>query len=94
MRQGFSPLKVISHEQVTSISSAKALTVPNGCVAAMIQAEGAAVRVRFDNTAPTTAVGLRLLVTEGPLMLPFPPHGAQVIEETGTAKVNVIYFRE
>lgn len=94
MRQGFSSLKPIGFQQLATISSATALTVPNGCVAAMIQAEGQPCRIRFDNVAPTAAVGLRLLITENPLTVPFPPHGAQVIQEGATGKVNVVYFGE
>ena len=91
MREGHTPFTVIGDQQVTSIVSAVPLTVPAGCVAALIQAEGQACRWR-KGADPTAAVGQRLLVTEQPTFLPFAPHDVRVIQESATGKVNVVYF--
>lgn len=50
----------IGFEQITALSTAKALTPTAGAVKAEIQVEGGAVRFRPDGTAPTTSVGWRL----------------------------------
>ena len=50
-------LKPLGYEQITSISSAKTLTVPNGAIVAMIQAEAKDGRWRDDGTNPTSAEG-------------------------------------
>ena len=89
----------LGYQQITSLSSATYLTVPsvdlNGLACkptiAIIIAEGAAVRWRDDNTAPTATVGMPLatgvtLQYDGDLNM------IRFIEQTGTAKLNVSYY--
>jgi hypothetical protein len=45
---------------VASLTTAKSLTVPEGALIALIQAEGADIRWRDDGTAPTAGVGMFL----------------------------------
>lgn len=82
----------LGYEQVTSISSAKSLTVPTGATMAVITAEVQAIRYRDDGTAPSSSVGMPLavgtaLVYQGTLS------AVQVIEQTSGAKVNVLYYK-
>lgn len=51
------------YQQITSLTSSTALTVPAGAKFALIQAETAAVRYRDDGTAPTSTVGMWLAPT-------------------------------
>jgi hypothetical protein len=48
------------YQQLTSLATATALTVPAGADVAIIQAEAQAVRWRDDGTDPTSSVGMRL----------------------------------
>lgn len=89
----------IGFEQLTAFSASKALqSVPNGVVFAEVQAEAQAVRYRHDGatTAPTAAVGMRILTSAVP---PTRIYGNKTelakyrfIEETATAKLNITYF--
>lgn len=89
----------LGYQQITSLSSATGLTVPqtdlNGLACkpslALITAESQAVRWRDDNTAPTASVGMPLaagatLQYDGDLTK------IQFIEQTGSAKLNVSYY--
>ena len=83
----------ISYQQITSLSSAAALTVPPGAASAVVVAETQAVRWRGDGTDPTASVGMPLAagayITFGTraeiLALKF-------IEQTASAKLNVYYY--
>jgi hypothetical protein len=89
----------LGYQQITSLSSAANLTVPqtdlNGLACkpsiAIIVAEGAAVRWRDDNTAPTATVGMPLAVG---VTLQYDGDLNQIrfIEQTGTAKLNISYY--
>lgn len=86
-----SPRHPLGYEQLTGISSAKALTGQSGARLAIISVEGAAVRWRDDGTNPTTTVGMRL-ADGGGFIYASDPTALKFIEETGTAKVNVSYY--
>lgn len=89
----------LGYQQITSLSSSTALTVPstdvNGLncrpVIALITPEGQAVRWRDDNVAPTTTVGMPLAVGvtlqyDGDLTM------IRFIEQVGGAKLNISYY--
>ena len=89
----------LGYQQITSLSSSTALTVPltdvNGLncrpVIALITPEGQAVRWRDDNIAPTTTVGMPLAVGvtlqyDGDLTV------IRFIEQVGGAKLNISYY--
>lgn len=84
----------ISFQQIASLSSAASLTVPAGARKCWVQAEAQNVRFRVDGTAPTSAVGMRLLATGDWKSLddPYQMANAQFIEESSSAKLNVTYF--
>jgi hypothetical protein len=89
----------LGYQQITSLSSSSALTVPitdvNGLSCrpsiALITPESQAVRWRDDNTAPTAGVGMPLaagvtLQYDGDLTK------IQFIEQTASAKLNISYY--
>lgn len=89
----------LGYQQITSLSASTGLTVPqvdlNGLACkpaiAIIVSEGAAVRWRDDDVAPTATVGMPLaagvtLQYDGDL------GKIKFIEQTASAKLNVIYY--
>lgn len=89
----------LGYQQITSLSSATGLTVPqvdlNGLncrpTIAIITAETQAVRWRDDDVNPTATVGMPLaagatLQYDGDLTK------IKFIEQTGSAKINVTYY--
>jgi hypothetical protein len=83
----------LGYQQITSLSSATALTIPAGAQYALITCEVANVRWRDDGSAPTASVGMILatgstLVYEvGNLAL------IQFIQVSSGAILNVSYYR-
>lgn len=83
------------YQQLTSLGSAVALTVPADANLAVIQAEGQTVRYLLDGTNPTASTGGRIIkdsqiptqirVVDGLKV-------AKFIEESASAKLNVLYF--
>jgi hypothetical protein len=89
----------LGYQQITSLTSSTALTVPNTDVnglackpsIAIITAESQAVRWRDDDVAPTASVGMPLaagvtLQYDGDLTK------IRFIEQTASAKLNVSYY--
>jgi len=87
------------YQQITSLSSAQSLTIPNNNpqglsgtpTTAIIRCETQAVRWRDDGVAPTASVGMPLavgdtLVYDGDLKK------IQFIEQTTSAKLNVSLY--
>lgn len=82
----------LGYEQITDLSAAEGLTVPDGATHARIVPEGQAVRYRDDGTEPTATVGMPLAVG-APLEYGSALIKLQFIEQTGGAKLNVAYYR-
>lgn len=82
----------LGYEQVTSIGSAKALTVPTGTKLILIQPETQAIRWRDDGTSPTASVGMVIAAGDTLVYTGSKPASIKVIETQATAKVNVTYF--
>jgi hypothetical protein len=89
----------MGYQQITSLSSATNLTVPqrtpNGQsgqpVFALIVAEGQAVRWRDDKTSPSSTVGMPLAVGI-PLQYDGDLTNIQFIEQVAGAKLNISYY--
>jgi len=87
------------YQQITDLSSASGLTIPattpdglNGKpVFALIVAEGAAVRWRDDNTAPTASIGMPLAIGV-PLQYDGDLNKIKFIEQSASAKLNISYY--
>lgn len=79
--------------QMTSLGSAVALSsVPNFVKGALIQAESQNVRWRDDGTDPTASVG-NVLAAGATLKYTGDLTAIKFIEVTGSAKLNVNYFK-
>lgn len=80
---------VVGGQYGLSVASATALTVPAGAIQAIVQADGADVRMRLDGTNPTTTVGF--LIKNGTTQT-LSAADATAAKFIGTsASVNVIY---
>ncbi len=84
-------LSALGFQQITSLSSSSALTVPGGATLAVIQAEGADVRWRDDGTAPTATVGM-LLPAGAELRYTGALAALRLIRASAGATVNVSYY--
>jgi len=86
------------YQQIT-VDSAKSLTVPTTTpeglnakpVFALIVAEGAAVRWRDDNTAPTASIGMPLAIGV-PLQYDGDLNKIRFIQQAATGIINVSYY--
>lgn len=81
----------LGYEQITSLSTVRQLTPPNGARVALIIAEGAPVEWRDDGQNPTASVGMPLLANT-----PFPYNGdlsaIRFIAQSGSPILNVSYY--
>jgi hypothetical protein len=81
----------LGYQQITSLSAAAALTVPDGATLAVVTPESQSVRWRDDGVAPTASVGmpLTLLTTlsyDGDLK------NIRFIQQAASATINVSYY--
>lgn len=79
------------YQQITSLSSSTALTVPENTTFAMIGIEGQAVRYRADGTAPTASVGKQLAVGQE-MKYTGDLKALRFIEVASGAKLNISYY--
>lgn len=83
----------VGYEQVTGLTAAKTLTVPDKTRGAWLQAETQNVRWRDDGTSPTASVGMILVAGDDPWFYSGKLSDIEFIEATATAKLNVWYVR-
>lgn len=82
----------LGYQQLTSVTSSTALTVPSSAGQALLQAESANVRWRDDGVAPTGGVGM--LIEAGETVLYQGDLTAvRVIQAAGGAILNVSYYQ-
>ena len=81
----------LGYQQITSLSSATGLTVPQGATLALIVPETQNVRWRDDGTNPTASVGMPIFVGAS-LSYDGDFNKIKFIEETGSAKLNISYY--
>lgn len=92
MQSNFVAERALGYQQITSLSSSTALTVPIGTCLAIVTPETQAVRWRDDGTDPTAtvgyplAVGAELRITSAQLSV------IEFIEQAASAKINVCYY--
>lgn len=82
----------LGYQQIVTVTTSTALTVPDGTTVAVIQVESEDVRWRDDNVAPTTSVGY-LLAAGAEMSYASDPTRLRFIETTVGAKLNVVYYR-
>jgi hypothetical protein len=84
----------LGYQQITSLGSATALTVPTGATFAVVVPETQGVRYRDDGTNPTASVGMPI-----PAGTPWTFTGAGIlaavkfIEQTSSAKLDILYYK-
>ena len=81
----------LGYQQITSLSSATGLTVPQGATLALIVLETQNVRWRDDGTNPTASVGMPIFVGAS-LSYDGDFNKIKFIEETASAKLNISYY--
>ena len=85
-------LIAIGYQQLTSLSSATALTPVSGAREALIICTGQTIMWRDDGTNPTASIGMPL-----PINTPFPYIGSlariKLIETAASASCNVSYYQ-
>ena len=84
-------LTALGYQQITSLASATALTVPVGATVAVIQAESQSIRWRDDGTNPTTSVGMVLSAGES-VFFTGSLSTFKAIEVAASAKLNISYY--
>lgn len=86
---------VIGDQQITSLSSATAPTIPAGTRWIVAQAETQNVRWRAGASAPTASVGMILYAGDQPTLIPINQAAMALlkfIEATASAKLNLVYL--
>jgi len=81
----------LGYQQITSLSSATGLTVPQGATLALIVPETQNVRWRDDGTDPTASVGMPIFVGAS-LSYDGDFNKIKFIQETASAKLNISYY--
>ena len=81
----------LGYQQITSLSSSTALTVPAGATMALIVPETQNVRWRDDGTAPTASVGM-LVVANSSMSYDGDLQKIRFIAATAGAVLNVSYY--
>jgi hypothetical protein len=81
----------LGYQQITSLSTSTALTVPSGATMAVIVPESQSVRWRDDGVAPTSAIGMPLT---SPITLSYDGDLTRIrfIEQAASATINVSYY--
>lgn len=85
-------LKALGYQQITSLSSSTALTVPAGTSYVMITAEAQAIRWRDDGVAPTASVGYPLPAGAELIYTGADATLLRFIQQTAGAIINVCYY--
>lgn len=85
-------LQALGYQQITSLSSATALTVPAGTAVVVMKPAAQAVRFRDDGTNPTGSVGYPLAVGSEFVYEGGSPGAIRVIESAASATLDVLYY--
>src|ERR1700744_2914460 len=85
------------YQQITSVDSGAALTIPAACggnpTEVLVKAESQAVRYRDDGTAPTSSVGMPLAVGEPGLLYQGTISALQFISQVNGAKLDILFYK-
>ena len=89
-----SPAEVaLGYQQITSLGTATALTIPAGTRLILITPTTQAVRWRDDGTNPTATVGYPLAVGAELLYTCAQMSALRFIEQTAGAVLNICYYK-
>lgn len=81
----------LGYQQITNLSSAVGLTIPQGATLALIVPETQNVRWRDDGTDPTASVGMPIFVGAS-LSYDGDFNKIKFIEAAASAKLNISYY--
>lgn len=81
----------LGYQQITDLTCAVSLVVPDNAEKILIQAEGAAVRWRDDGEEPLSSVGMRI-PAGAELRYDGDPKALKFIQEGSGAKLNITYY--
>ncbi len=81
----------LGYQQITSLSAATGLTIPQGTTLALIVPETQNVRWRDDGTNPTASVGMPIFVGAS-LSYDGDLNRIKFIESTAGATLNISYY--
>lgn len=85
-------MDALGYQQITSLSSSTALTVPAGTQMALVQAESQNVRWRDDGTDPTATIGMLLMAGSTLEYDAAQLSVVEFIEAAASAKLNISYY--
>lgn len=86
------PYTPLGYQQITSLTTAQALTVPSGATVAFITCETAGVRYRDDGTAPTATIGMPL-AAGGQLVYSGSLSAIRFIAQSGSPVLDISYYK-
>jgi hypothetical protein len=84
----------LGYQQTTSLSTSSAVglpSIPTGAGSAVIDVEGAGIRLRDDGTDPTSSVGRPMSAGQS-LCFVNDPRAIRIIGQTAGATINVTYY--
>lgn len=84
--------KALGYQQITSLSAAVGLTIPDGTVLALITCETQAVRWRDDGTDPTASIGYPLATATELQYAAAQLPELKFIEQAASATLNICYY--
>jgi hypothetical protein len=82
----------LGFQQITSLSSAKSLTVPVGAKYCLLSVDSAPVRWRDDGTAPTATVGVEIINGQQPFEYWGTLSAIEFIAASGSPVLNVSFY--
>jgi hypothetical protein len=92
-QQRSQPQVANGYQQITSLGSATALTIPAGSSYAVVCVETQAVRWRDDGTAPTSTVGMPIPAGNCMQIVILVPTKLQFIQQASSATIDVSYYQ-
>jgi hypothetical protein len=87
-------MRILGYQQITSLAAATALTFPAGTGKIILRPAAQAVRFRADGTNPTASVGFPIQVGERFELETSSLNAFRVIEQAGSAALEVLYLGE
>lgn len=92
MQMSYQAEQDLGYLQITSLSVARGLPIPDGTALILVTPETQAVRWRADGTNPTASVGYPLAVGVEARFTLKQLSALKFIEQTASAKINVYFF--
>ena len=88
---GLFKVNAISHEQVSSLNTAKNLTVPDGADGVYLQARTQDVYMTIDSSTPSASNGLKLVADDQPFYFEGDLSKLEFLEAAASATLHAAY---